>query len=157
MLFEPKTKSPITTLDVAIAGKNQLDLQLIFDLIMYTNDNLPDEKDEDGKSTIKVLSRTRRILQFVNSKEAGSLGLHPIIYFYSKKGNFKPVNFYATLLFVKELRMKEQFDKFICVRRRFEEFIYKNDYIFDQINRNLRSSKKAQKLLKIFFNNGEVR
>ena len=148
LLFLPDTKRPITTLDVAIAGKNQMDLQLICDLLIYSNEQISDEKDLDGTETLGVLKNTKKILEIINSKEPGSLGLHPIIYFYSKKGNFKPANFYATILFVKELKNKKQFDKFISIRADFEEFIYKNDYIVDQINRNLRSTKRSAVPLK---------
>lgn len=151
LLFLPKTKRPITTLDVAVAGKNQMDLQLICDLLIYSNDQMPDKEDKDGKQTLAVLKNTKKILQMINSKEPGSLGLHPIIYFYSKKGNFKPANFYATVLFVKELKEKKQFDKFTSVRANFEEFIYKNDYVIDQINRNLRSTKKSAAPIKELF------
>lgn len=151
ILFLPKTKKPITTLDVSIAGKNQMDLQFVYDLIIYTNDNISDFEDIDGSETIKVLSNTRKLLQTINSKIAGSLGLHPIIYFYSKKGNFKPANFYATVLFVKQLKKEKKFDVFTSVRSKFEEFIYKNDYIFEQINRNMRSTKNsAEPLCKLF-------
>lgn len=151
ILFLPKTKRPVTTLDVAIAGKNQMDLQFIYDILIYSNDNISNDDDLDGQNTIAVLTRTRKILQFINSKEPGSFGLHPIIYFYSKKGNFKPANFYATILFVKELKQKNLFNKFTRVRKDFEEFIYKNDYVIEQINRNLRSTKNSTEPLKNLF------
>lgn len=128
-----------------------MDLQLICDLLVYSNDVISEEKDQDGKETLEVLKNTKKILEIINSKNPGSLGLHPIIYFYSKKGNFKPANFYATVLFVRELKQKKQFDKFTSVRAEFEEFIYKNDYIIDQINRNLRSTKKSAIPLKELF------
>jgi len=152
ILFLPKTRKPITTLDVSIAGKNQMDLQFVYDLIVYTNDNISDNEDINGSETIKVLSNTRKVLQIVNSKVPGSLGLHPIIYFYSKKGNFKPANFYAITLFVKQLKKENKLDVFTSIRSEFEEFIYKHDYIFDQINRNLRSTKNsAEPLCKLYF------
>lgn len=151
ILFLPKTQKPITTLDVSIAGKNQMDLQFIYDLLTYSNENISDVDDQDGNETIKVLSNTRKILQIINSKEPGSLGLHPIVYFYSKKGNFKPASFYATILFVKQLKREKKFDVFTSVRKEFEEFIYKNDYVIDQIIRNLRSTKNStEPLAKLF-------
>ncbi len=70
-----------------------MDLQLIFDVLIYSNPNISDEEDTDGKSTIDILANTKKILQIINSKEPGSLGLHPIIYFYSKKGNFNQLTF----------------------------------------------------------------
>lgn len=128
-----------------------MDLQLIFDVLIYSNPNISDEEDTDGKSTIDILANTKKILQIINSKEPGSLGLHPIIYFYSKKGNFKPANFYAIILLIRELKQKNRFNEFTDIRKDFEEFIYKNDYIFEQLNRNLRSTKKAQMVLKVCF------
>lgn len=148
ILFLPETKTPISTLDVSIAGKNKMDLSLVYDLISYCNDNISDVDDSIGDETIKCLLTTRKILQIINSKEAGSLGLHPIIYFYSKKGNFKPANFYAFILFVKEIDNKGRKKEFTSVRKNFEYFIYKYDYIFDQINRQLRSTKKSAGPLK---------
>ncbi len=151
ILFLPKTQKPITTLDVSIAGTNQMDLQFVYDLLMYSNDTIPDIKDTDGSETKKVLMGTRKILQIINSKEAGSLGMHPIIYFYSKKGNFKPANFYATILFVKQVKKEKKFDMFTSVRKEFEEFIYKNDYVIDQIIRNFRSTKNSTEPLARLF------
>lgn len=143
LLFLPKTQKPLSTLDVAVAGQNQMDLQLVYDLITYSNDNISSIEDVDGTETIKILRNTKNILQVINSKQPGSLGLHPIIYFYSKKGNFKPANFFGIVLFVKELKSKKKFNKFTDVREKFENFIYKNDYIIDQINRNMRSTKNS--------------
>ena len=74
-----------------------------------------------------------------------------IIYFYSKKGNFKPANFYAIILLIRELKQKNRFNEFTDIRKDFEEFIYKNDYIFEQLNRNLRSTKKSSDGIKSMF------
>ena len=51
--------------------------------------------------------------------------------------------FYATFLLVRKLKEHKQFDMFIKNRAAFENFIYQYDNLFDQINRNLRSSKKS--------------
>ena len=151
ILFLPKTSTPISTLDVSLAGKNKMDLSLIYDLIGYCNDNIPDVVDNTGDETIKILKTTRRVLQTINSKEPGSLGLHPIVYFYSRKGNFKPALFFAFVLFVKDLELRRKKKDFTSIRKQFEEFIYKYDYIFDQINRQLRSTKKSAVPLKDVF------
>lgn len=148
ILFLPKTKMPISTLDVALAGKNKMDLSLVYDLIGYCNDNIPDTDDINGDGTIKILKTTRKVLQTVNSNDPGSLGLHPIVYFYSKKGNFKPANFFAFVLFVKDIDNRNKKKNFTSIRKQFEEFIYKYDYIFDQINRSHRSTKKSAEPLK---------
>ena len=70
-----------------------------------------------------------------------------MVYFYSKRGNFKPAMFYATFLFVKKLKEKNKFDLFISHRAQVESFIYQYDGAFDQINRNLRSSKRSAVVL----------
>lgn len=55
------------------------------------------------------------------------------------------------ILFVKELREKKRFNEFVSVRALFEEFIYKHDYIINQMNRNLRSTKNSAVPLKELF------
>ena len=128
-----------------------MDLQLIFDVLIYSNPNISDEEDTDGKSTIDILANTKKILQIINSKEPGSLGLHPIIYFYSKKGNFKPANFYAIILLIRELKQKNRFNEFTDIRKDFEEFIYKNDYIAWMESALARSTKKSSDGIKSMF------
>ena len=143
ILFLPKTKTPLSTLDVALAGKNNMDLSLIYEMVNYCADNISESDDNTGDETIKCLRTTKKVLQIINSKEPGSLGMHPIIYFYSHKGNFKPVNLYAFILFVKEIESKKKKKDFTSVRNHFENFIYRYDYVFDQINRKFRSSKNS--------------
>lgn len=143
LLFLPPLHTPISTLDVSIAGKNQNNISFNYDLVNYSSDKKFDDNDNDGHETIEVLKALKKLLQLLNSNDACSLGLHPIIYFYSKKGNFKPAMFYATILFVKKLNEHRQFKLFIANRAKLEAFLYNYDFLFDQINRNLRSSKKS--------------
>lgn len=147
LLFLPPLKTPITTLDVSIAGKNQNNLSFYFDLVNYSIGDCPCNVDDTGIETIRILKNLKKILEVLNSKEACSLGLHPMIYFYSKNGNFKPAMFYATFLLVKELYNENKLKMFTRNRAKFEEFIYKYDYVIDQINRNGRSSKKSASII----------
>ncbi len=147
LLFLPPIKSPITTLDVSIAGKNQNNLAFYFDLVNYSLNDKESKEDVDGESTIAILKNVKKYLEVLNSAEPCSLGLHPIIYFYSKNGNFKPAIFYATFLFVKKLYLDNKMKLFTLNRAKFEDFIYKYDYIIDQINRNARSSKKSATII----------
>ena len=73
--------------------------------------------------------------------------MHPIIYFYSKKGNFKISAFYGVLRFVRKLEKTNGFNKFTKIRGEFEKFIYNYDYVIDQIVRSLRTSKKSVPVL----------
>lgn len=143
LLFLPPLHTPISTLDVAIAGKNQNNLSFNFDLVNYSSNKTFQNDETDGTETLEVLKNLKKLLQILNSNEECSLGLHPMIYFYSRKGNFKPAMFYAVFLFVKLLREKNKFNLFIKHRMSFENFIYEYDFVFDQINRNLRTSKKS--------------
>ena len=43
-----------------------MDLQLIFDVLIYSNPNISDEEDTDGKSSIVILANTKKILQIIN-------------------------------------------------------------------------------------------
>ena len=125
------------------AGKNQNNISFNYDLVNYSSNKTFEKDDDDGLETIEVLKTLKKLLQLLNSNDACSLGLHPIIYFYSKRGNFKPAMFYATILFVKKLNEHKKFKLFIANRAKLESFLYKYDFLFDQINRNLRSSKKS--------------
>ena len=147
LLFLPPVKTPITTLDVAIAGKNQNNLAFYFDLVNYSIGERTINDDTTGDETKAILKNLKKLLEVLNSNEPGSLGLHPIIYFYSKNGNFKPAIFYATFLFVKKIYERDKLKIFTKNRKVFEDFIYKYDYVIDQINRNARSSKKSAALI----------
>lgn len=146
LLFEPRYDKPIKTLDLPMCGKNQSNLTFIFDLINFSATSVLNE-DNDGNLTIQRLIDLKKLLESISSKEPDSLGLHPIIYFYSKKGNFRVSAFYALLGFVKHIKEQDQLNDFTSVREKFEEFIYKYDYVIDQINRSLRSTKKSVPVL----------
>lgn len=146
LLFEPRYDKPIKTLDLPMCGKNQSNLTFIFDLINFSATSVLNE-DNDGNLTIQRLIDLKNLLESISSKEPDSLGLHPIIYFYSKKGNFRVSAFYALLGFVKHIKEQDQLNDFTSVREKFEEFIYKYDYVIDQINRSLRSTKKSVPVL----------
>lgn len=150
LLFEPRYDKPIKTLDLPMCGKNQSNLTFIFDLMNFSAASSSNE-DKDGALTIQRLQELKSLLETVSSKTPDSLGLHPIVYFYSKKGNFKVSAFYALLGFVKYIKRHNQLNDFTSVREKFEEFIYKYDYVIDQINRSLRSTKKSVPVLTQFY------
>jgi hypothetical protein len=53
----------------------------------------------------------------INSVHPSSLGLHPIVYFYSNEGKHKPASFYFTLcLLLKNWIKKVKYNDFIKVR-----------------------------------------
>lgn len=147
ILFAPPLQTPIKTLDIPIGGKvySAQTLPLILDFVNIVNSvgsNFKESLVDDtvGDITIKYLERARKIAYRLNSNHASSLGLHPIIYFYSREGRHKVASFFATVAFVMELEKTDSYSDFIKTRPAFEEFLLKYDYIIQQIVRNYRSA-----------------
>lgn len=147
ILFAPPLQTPIKTLDIPIGGKiySAQTLPLILDFINIVNNVDSDFKeslDDDtaGDTTIKYLEKARKIAYRLNSNHPSSLGLHPIIYFYSQDGRHKVASFFATVAFIMELEKSDTYIYFSNVRPEFEEFLLKYDYIIQQIVRKYRSA-----------------
>ena len=66
----------------------------------------PDSFDDDinGEKTIFFLKNARKIAYRLNSNKPSSLGLHPIVYCYSRDGRYRTVSFLAVVDFVMELK-----------------------------------------------------
>jgi len=82
-------------------------LPLILDLVNIVNgadfSNKDTQDDETGEVTIQTLKNVRRVAYRLNSNHSSSLGLHPVIYFYSQDGRHKTASFFAMIDFVVEL------------------------------------------------------
>ena len=157
ILFDPRLQTPIKTLDIPVGGKlySSQTLPLILDLvnIVSTIDfNSKDiEDDETGEVTIQTLKNVRKIAYRLNSNHASSLGLHPVVYFYSQDGRHKTASFFAIVDFVVELDKRKNINDFIDVRSKFEDFILEYDYLVQQINRKYRSAQKSYGYISNFF------
>lgn len=158
VLFAPKLETPIKTLDIPVGGKNYSaqTLPLILEFINIVN-NIPTdfkeslEDDLTGDETVNILKQTRRIAWRINSNHPSSLGLHPVVYFYSQDGRHKVASFYATLAFVKELEEKNKLKEFSLVRPQFENILLQNDPLIQQINRKYRSAIASYSQIKDFY------
>lgn len=86
-LFTPLLSTPIKTLDLPVAGQSYSaqTLPLIFELVNLANeDHLKQLQDDStGDATIMFLKGVRRISNRISGNHPSSLGLHPIVYFYS--------------------------------------------------------------------------
>jgi hypothetical protein len=159
VLFSPRLETPLKTLDIPLCGKisSAQTLPLILGFVnisngIYDNDEIKNlSDDKDGSETIKFLKVTKKIAQRINSNECFSLGLHPIIYFYSKTARHKPASFLGIVELIKELENKNKFDDFISVRKNFEIILEKYDFVIQQINRKVRYAKKSIKPLLLFY------
>ncbi|RYE16678.1 MAG: hypothetical protein EOP45_17080, partial [Sphingobacteriaceae bacterium] len=170
ILFAPYLQTPIKTLDVPIGGKiySAQTLPLILDLINICNTISDDfnkkiidkstgevivkyPNDLTGELTIKYLKKVKKIVSLINSGYVGSLGLHPIVYFYSQEGRHKVASFYATVAFVMKLQETKRFEWFTGLRNRFEEFILKYDYLVQQIVRRYRGAYASYPYIMTFY------
>lgn len=157
ILFEPKLQTPIKTLDIPMGGKlsSHQTLPLILEFVNIVNKIDLDRKEIDdditGQTTIKFLKNVQKIAYQLNSNKPSSLGLHPIVYCYSKEGRYRTVSFLAIVDFVMELEQKNKLKNFIDVREKFEEFILTYDYLIKQIYEKYRDVQKSYKHVSSFF------
>jgi hypothetical protein len=152
MLFLPYYKTPIKTLDLPIGGLwlSEQSQQLILETINIANGLKEHEdigQDETGETTLVFLKKCRKIIRRVNSMHASSLGLHPVVYFYSMRGLHKPASYYAILSLVKYLEENNRFHDFIKVRSMFEDIMINYEYLVQIIVRKYRQSNRGHKFI----------
>ncbi|MEX2227674.1 MAG: DUF262 domain-containing protein [Dehalococcoidia bacterium] len=130
-LFTPLLSTPIKTLDLPVAGQSYSSqtLPLVFELVNVANDHnngnvLGD--DLSGVETIKFMKGVRKISDRIAGAHPSSLGLHPVVYFYSVEGRFQPTSFLAVISLVKSFDKENLFHTFTTHRRDFEEFLLKH-------------------------------
>jgi hypothetical protein len=150
LIFEPKLKNPIKTLDVPIVGNlsSSEKLELILEFINMVNGIELDNQlgnDSTGDKTVKLLKNCRRVAQRINGKDASSLGLHPIVYFYTSTGKPKIGSFYGVVTLMLDLEKTKSFSKFIEIRKDFEWVIWQHDMV-PQIVRNSNAVKAREKV-----------
>jgi hypothetical protein len=131
-LYEPAIKEPVKTLDLPLAGKGYNALPFVFDLLNSTN-GLPLEPtrskeaqlppDTDGSTTITYMEKVRRTLRLLTGTHPSSLGIHPVVYFYTRGGEFQATVFLATAEFFRDLERRDQLKNFTEARRGFEDFL----------------------------------
>ena len=154
LIFEPKLKNPIKTLDLPIVGNLSTaeKLEVILEFVNLVNDIKSDDElgeDSTGDKTIELLKKCRKIAQRINSNHPSSLGLHPIVYFYNKSGKPKLGSFYGVVSLILELNSTENFPNFIKVRADFEWVIWQDDMI-PQIVRSSSAFQAKDKVKKFY-------
>jgi hypothetical protein len=141
IIFEPKLQNPIKSLDLPIGGKlsSPQSLELILEFINVVNGIYNDstnklEDDLTGDKTLEFLRNCRTVAQKINSNHPSSLGLHPLIYFYTKNGRHKVGSFYGVVALILHLE-KTQLAQFTKVRESFEWVIWNNDMVPAIVNK----------------------
>lgn len=107
-------------------------------------------KDIDGITTIKYLEAVRRRISRVTTGDPGSVGLHPLVYFYTRGGAFQPVAFLAAIQVIGRLAAKGQLDRFCDVRRAFEAFLMRHKEAFTLIVKALGAGPRSRPALENF-------
>lgn len=135
-LYEPPLGNlPIKTLDVPVAGRGYNALPFIFDFVNQANglrildytkkkavqQRLPE--DADGTQTVSYMKKVRDAVNRITTTHASSLGVHPIVYFYTRGGSFLPSAFIGTARLLTELSDQGNLLQFTIVRRKLEDFI----------------------------------
>lgn len=153
-LYEPPMGGlPIKTSDVPVGGRGYNSLPFVFEFLSLANgigtkDSLPG--DPDGEQTVTILREARRRLELITTDRPGSLGLHPLVYFYSRGGAFQPIAFLAIMQFVESLVVHGKLDAFTGCRRRFEDFLLSHKGAFTRISKDQGAGRRSLPALQIF-------
>ena len=122
-------------------------------VVICNNDNEKLLKSEITFNNLKkILINCKKTLSYIFSNEQYSLGLHPYIYFYNDIGGHKIGNYYGILQFISDVKDKpNELNKYIRNRERLERIIMKYGFVFQQLQRKWRQSKRAYKELARFY------
>ena len=158
-LFTPILSSPIKTLDLPVAGQSYSaqTLPLVFELVNIANEEYLKHLGDDptGNQTIKFLKNVRKISNRISGNHPSSLGLHPVVYFYSSEGRFQPTSFLAIISLLKSFEKENLYTKFTANRARFEDFILKYKSFSNQVTTKwgsgVKGSDKLRELYRIIF------
>jgi hypothetical protein len=160
-LFRPAIDEPLKTLDLPVAGRGYSpdSVKMMFELVNFVN-RVPAKvelsDDIDGTRTLAHLKTVRRSASLIAGNELRSLGLHPVIYFYSATGRFQASAFLAVMAFVRELDESDQLRKFTSIRARFEDFLLEHRHFINVIGRRYGAMHRGVppylKLYNIIFN-----
>ena len=129
LYLPPIGTMPIKTSDVPVGGRGYNSLPFVFDFVSLVNGvgaKDPLVADETGEETLRFLRATLNRVELITTIHPGSLGLHPLVYFYTRSGAFQPIAFLAMSQVMKRLSDADELDRFTDVRRAFEDFLMKH-------------------------------
>lgn len=156
-LYTPPLKdATIRSSDVPVAGRGYSSLPFIFDFVNLVNGVSKGElkeRDDEGDQTIAFLDAISKILQLITTDYVGSLGLHPLVYFYTRGGAFQPVAFLAVAQVVQKLSDRGQFYKFCTSRKDFEQFLMNHKEAFTLIVKSQGAGPRSRPAIEAFLEN----
>ena len=160
LLFEPESDQPVKTLDLPFGGAlSPLDaLSVLIECLTITTarQQVSSKKgaggiqrlktiseyeiDPTGDDTIQVLEKALKILNRVTGNSAGSLGLHPAVYFYNERGKHSRFLFLAMIMLISERVNNNDdafFRKFSKARASLEAFLITNKSLIGIVLQNM--------------------
>lgn len=176
ILFEPHIEEPIKTLDLPVGGTSSpVDvLKMLIDVFGHI-DGEPDAKkkikalsdDPTGQETIAVLMRGLKVANRISGNSAGSLGLHPAVYFYTERGKHSRFLFLGIIRVIADaIRNNDSswFQKFTLKRAAIEDVLLSRKSLINQGLANVNSSQRVDRvsnllrvIVKHFQNNNEIK
>ena len=106
--------------------------------------------DEIGEQTLNYLKRTKKVIQYVLSNQAFSLGLHPALYCYTSNGNFQSAALLNIVAWALSLETTGRLDRFRKVRGEFESMILEHpDIVKPAVNKLGTGTRNRRKALNI--------
>lgn len=146
LLYKPPLSAGhINTLDVPVAGRGYSVLPFVFDFINAANETkIPDstkgaaknpklEADPNGDKTVSYLKNVLRSTTRLTGDEPTSLGLHPVVYFYTGGGSFSPWSFLAWSKIINNRFAQDSIEEFTVIRASLEEFLRKDKWAMTEI------------------------
>jgi hypothetical protein len=106
-------------------------------------------EDSKGDKTIKLLKECKKVAQRINSSEPSSLGLHPMVYFYTQQGKPKIGSFYGVVSLILHLQQTKSWSKLIKVRKDFEWVIWNYDMVPELVKKS--DALQARELVRDFY------
>ena len=175
LLFEPELDPKIIHFPIAGNEYSTQSLELVFGIVNMINnldeinlkrkellkkesEEIKPPKDEDGDETLKYLNKVERIISIIGGTKASSLGLSPVIYFYSYRGRFQITSFFAIVHLMLQWDNERNnnpksmiFQKFSAIRGKFEDFLLDYKNFITQATLNVGSGIKSYKRLSELF------
>lgn len=137
-LFSPEINNPVKTVDLPIAGSASTGqaLQLLISLAEIVDGDRRTvdkfEDDTDGSQTLLLLKGLERVILRMVGNQTSSLGLHPLVWFYTAQGrHYEPLFLAMTSIISEKIRSNhaEWFHDFTSHRSIIENFLVENKVV----------------------------
>lgn len=150
-LFSPEINNPVKTVDLPIAGSSSTGqaLQLLIALAEIADNSSRKvarfEDDNDGSQTLILLKNLERTILRMVGNQASSLGLHPLVWFYTAQGrHYEPLFLGMTTIISEKVRNNNSdwFHSFTLYRAKAESFLNDNKVVLTLLISTLGSKSR---------------